>query len=201
MKLAIFVEGQTEGCLREFLSRWLHQNQIQGIGINLRPFNGVGEYLNEIGRRANLALATRGVLGAVGIIDFYASTLQYPDSPIGAQYQWAKQEMERRVGHDRFRQHFAVHETEAWLLSDLNVFPREIRDELPKTSRPESVNHRRPPGERLRDIYWRKLNRKYKKPIEGASLFRKLNPQIAYEKCPHLRLLLDDVLALASRLE
>jgi predicted ATPase len=110
----------------------------------------------------------------------------------------AKQEMERRVSHDHFRQHFAVHETEAWLLSDLNVFPREIQGDLPRTSRPESINHQHPPGHRLKDIYWRRLNRKYKKPIEGTSLFRKLDPETAYQCCAHLRLLLDDVLSLAT---
>ena len=199
MKLAIFVEGQTEGCLREFLGRWLEQKQIQGLGVRLRPFKGVGEYLAEIQRSANLALSTPDVVGAVGIMDFYASTLKYPDGSVAAQYEWAKQEVERRVDHPRFRQHFAVHETEAWLLSDPQIFPREIRTGLPKTSRPESVNHRRPPGHRLKDIYWRKLNKKYKKPIEGASLFRKLNPETAYHRCPHLRLLLDDILTLATR--
>ena len=197
MKLAIFVEGQTEYCLREFLSRWLEQQKIRGIGINLRPFKGAGDYLDGIERSAKLALQTPGVLAAIGIVDFYGSTLKYPDGPVATQYQWAKQQLERKVNHPNFRQHFAVHETEAWLLSDPTVFPVEIRGDLPKAP-PESVNHQNPPGRRLKNLYQRRLGRKYKKPIEGASLFRNLDPEIAYQRCLQLRLLLDDVLALAT---
>ncbi len=198
MKLAVFVEGQTEGCLREFLSRWLEQNHVRGVGIDIRCFNGASDYLAGIRRSASLALGTANVLGAIGIIDFYGSTLSYPDDSVANQYQWAKGELERRIDNPRFRQHFAVHETEAWLLSDPNIFPREVRGELPDPRRPETVNHQNPPGRRLKDIYWRKLNKKYKKPIEGTALFRKLNPQTAYGSCPQLRLLFDDILDLAG---
>ena len=111
---------------------------------------------------------------------------------------WAKKELEHKVNHPRFHQHFAVHETEAWLLSDLDIFPPAIRGDLPKTQKPETVNHRHPPSHRLKDIYHRRLARKYSKPLDGASLFRQLNPQTAYNRCPHLKLLLDDILTLAT---
>jgi hypothetical protein len=43
-----------------------------------------------------------------------------------------------------------------------------------------------------------KLNKAYKKPLEGSNLFRKLDPELAYSRCPHLQLLLDDILNLAK---
>ena len=198
MKLAIFLEGKTEGCLREFLGCWLEDKLTNQVRIQPVKFNGVGEYLKEIAPRANRALQDPGVLGVIGLIDFYASTMQYPDGPVATQYQWAKKELEHRVNHPRFHQHFAVHETEAWLLSDLDIFPPAIRGDLPKTQKPETVNHRHPPSHRLKDIYHRRLARKYSKPLDGASLFRQLNPQTAYNRCPHLKLLLDDILTLAT---
>src|SRR5207249_6065023 len=101
------------------------------------------------------------LIGAVGLIDLYGSGLEYPDGTLDQKYDRAKQDLEKRVNESRFRQHFAVHETEAWLLSDLEVFPREIRGELPKTDEPETVNFQSPPSHRLKDVYWRKLHKKY----------------------------------------
>ena len=43
--------------------------------------------------------------------------------------------LEAQVGHDRFRQHFAVLETEAWLLCDPTLVPEGV----PKKS-PEQIN-------------------------------------------------------------
>jgi hypothetical protein len=40
--------------------------------------------------------------------------------------------------------------------------------------------------------------REYKKVEDGSALFGKLDPHRAYEKCPHLRILLDDMLSLAK---
>lgn len=61
----------------------------------------------------------------------------------------------------------AVHETEAWLLSDPGIFPAEGRRAFPdRCRRPETVNFD--------------------------------EPEVAYERCPSLKALLDDMLALAQ---
>lgn len=106
--------------------------------------------------------------------------------------------MEHRVDHSHFQQHFAVHETEAWLLSDPGIFPAAVRDRLEAAaSAPESVNFKQPPAKLLQLLY-RTTGREYKKVVDGSALLSKLDPNRAYERCPHLRMLPDEMLALAK---
>jgi len=195
------VEGETEKFLPDFLTRWVRPRTTKPIAIKPVNFRGVGNYMTDFAKRSRLLLAQPDVIAVVGLIDFYGSGLQYPDGTIHQQYTWAKDILEKQVNKPRFRQHFAVHETEAWLLSDPNIFPREVALRLPKTTVPETVNTRRPPSRRIRDLYRLRLNRTYNKPLEGSSLFGKLDPELAYEQCPHLKLLLDDFLVLTQRAE
>jgi hypothetical protein len=114
-------------------------------------------------------------------------------------YTWAKEHLEQRVGHPKFRQHFAVHETEAWLLADPEVLPREVCKALPaKISRPETINFNEPPASLLNRTYRERLGKGYRKAIDGPNLFQSLSPDRAYEKCPALKALLDDMLSLAQ---
>jgi hypothetical protein len=103
------------------------------------------------------------------------------------------------VSHPRFRQHFAVHETEAWLLSDPSILPKQVRAALPRRcERPETVNFEEPPAKLLERLYRERVGRSYKKVTDGANLFGKLEPAAICDKCPHARRLLDDMLALAT---
>lgn len=198
MKLALFVEGETEKYLREFLKPWLDPKLGQSIDISVVNLNGVGNYLKDFDERARRDLRKGHLCGVVGLIDFYGSGLRYPHETVEKNYAWAKRELEQRVGESRFRQHFAVHETEAWLLSDPQIFPTGIAGHLPKQPNPETINLQHPPSKRLKDLYRTKLNRTYEKPLDGSTLFRKLDPEVAYSRCPHLQLLLDDMLSLAK---
>ncbi|WP_104984498.1 DUF4276 family protein [Sorangium cellulosum] len=75
----------------------------------------------------------------------------------------------------------------------------EVRAALPgKCAHPETVNFDTPPAKLLERLYRDKLKRGYKKVIDGTNLFRALDPDVAYGKCPYLKLLLDDMLALAT---
>jgi Domain of unknown function (DUF4276) len=198
VKLILYVEGDTEKeVLPKFLRRWLDPRLENNVGIAPVNLDGVSNYLKEFANRAQLDLGAADVLGCVGIIDLYGSGLPYSNGTIETKYKWAKDELEKQVGHPRFRQHFAVHETEAWLLSEPQIFPRDIVSHLPKTPTPERVNFQDPPSYRLKELYWQKLGKKYKKPIEGSRLFQKLDPEVACTCCPHLRLLLEDILTLA----
>ena len=203
MKLAIFVEGPTErDVLPRFFRQWLDP-RVSGRRVEIAAvnFDGVGNYLNQFPRRVRAALRDPQVIGAIGLIDFYGSTLRYPSGGVKEQYLWASRELEARVNDRRFRQHFAVHETEAWLLSDLAVFPKDVADRLPRSQQPETVNQRNTPAKRLREVYWNQRGEKYQKPLHAARLFEQLDPTIAAAKCPHLQLLLDDLLVLASGAE
>jgi Domain of unknown function (DUF4276) len=195
--LLLYVEGQTEEeALPGFFQRWLADN---GQNVRIKPvnFKGAGRYLHDFAKRAKLDLTSGSASGIIGLLDLYGSSLSYPQKAVAEKYRWAKAKLEAEVGDTRFRQHFTVHETEAWLLSGKDVFPQQINVRLPKTP-PEGINFQNPPSKRLERLYPSHVNRKYAKVRDGVDLFDKLDPNAAYARCPHLKLLLDDILALAT---
>ena len=198
MIVLLYVEGDTEqAALPDFFRRWL-LGKGSDLQIKAVNFNGVGSYLREFSKRARRDLSGTYILGIIGLIDLYGSQLSYPTGSTHEKYSWAKSELEQRVGDQRFRQHFAVHETEAWLLSGEKLFPPAIDIRLPKTP-PEGVNFQNPPATLLQQMCSTHLDRNYGKRVDGTELFGKLDPDSTYDRCPHLKLLLDDLLALAKR--
>jgi hypothetical protein len=196
VRLLLYVEGDTEeAALPDFFRRWL-LGRGSDLEIRAVNFKGVGSYLREFAKRAKGDLSGRYVRGIVGLVDLYGSHLSYPNGSVEEKYLWAKGELEQRVGDRRFRQHFAVHEAEAWLLSGEKLFPQPIDVRLPKTP-PEGINFQNPPGTLLQNLYLANLDRNYGKVLDGTELFQKLDPDVAYDRCPHLKLLLDDILSLA----
>ena len=101
------------------------------------------------------------------------------------------------VDHSRFRHYFAVHELEAWLLSDPRIFPNPVSKVIPSRE-PELINMQQPPKALLRNLYRTKTKTTYKEIIHGTDLFGRLDPNLAYQRCPHLRQMLDDMLDLAK---
>ena len=196
MRILLYVEGDTEKSLPAFISRWLAPKIQDNVQIRPVNFHGVGNYKNEFARRALRDLRSPEIIGIVGVIDFYGSGLAYPNGSFDEKCAWAKRQLEAEVNSQRFRQHFAVHETEAWLLSAPGIFPAAIRPGLPKNRNPETVNTHHPPSKHLKRLYRTQLNHTYGKAVEGAHLFSQLDPDTAYESCAHLRYLLDDVRAL-----
>lgn len=204
MRFALFIEGQTEEALPGFLKRWLDPRLPSRVGIKTICFKGLHKYYSQIKTKVDLNLAGnsgKNIIAAIGLIDLYGPTF-YPHGKLrpAERYAWAKEHLEQKVGHPKFRQHFAVHETEAWLLADPEVLPREVRSALPaKVSRPEAVNFNEPPASLLNRVYRERLGKDYRKTIDGPNLFQSLSPDRAYEKCPALKALLDDMLSLAQQ--
>lgn len=166
-------------------------------------FDGWRDYYDEIHKKVRLNLSGKSgadVVGAFGLLDLYGPTFYPPHrTTVEDRYAWAKADIEEKVGHPLFRQHFAVHETEAWLLSEPSLFPQPVRAALPgRCDRPETVNFDEPPAKLLERLYRDKLRRSYKKVTDGANLFGRLDPQVIRSKCPHARELLDDMLELAT---
>lgn len=204
MKFVLFVEGKTEKiALRDFIKRWLDPRLPEPVGIRIVRFDGWRDYEKDIPKKVFLNLSGKAgadVIAAIGLLDLYGPTF-YPGgtSTVAQRHDWAKRELERSVGHARFRQHFAVHEIEAWLLADPTIFPPQVGKALPgNCDQPETVNFRDPPAQLLERLYRARLNTAYKKVTDGANLFRALDPAIAYGKCPYLQRLLDDMLMLAT---
>ena len=207
MKIILFVEGITEAkALPAFLKRWLDPRLNKPIAIQAVDFDGASELIAESPKRiqAYLNAPRQDVIAVVALLDLQGVPLSFPVGTSGAAERtaWAKQELEAKVGNTRFRQFFAVHELEAWLLSDPTIFPKDLQGTLPaKIKRPEEINLHEPPSALLGRLYQSKMRKPYRKSTDGARLFADLNPEIAYQKCPSLKMLLDEMLALAEAVQ
>jgi uncharacterized protein DUF4276 len=205
LKFVLFVEGYSEKMsLPAFLKRWLDNRLRQPVGMKIVRFEGWADYNRDVQKKARVHLNAPGsddVVAVIGLIDLYGPTI-FPAHLANAddRYNWGKGEFENRVAHERFRHFFAVHETEAWLLSEPALFHHDIRGSFPgRIAEPETVNFTEPPAKMLERLYKNRLKQTYKKVTHGKELFDKLDPATAYDKCPRLRELLDEMLRLAIR--
>ncbi len=203
MKFILFVEGHTEQkAVPAFLKRWLDKQLTQPVGVQPVRFDGWPQLVKDVRQHTQMYLNApkQDVIAVISLLDLYGPTF-YPADKTNklARYQWAKEYLEKQVAQEKFRQFFAIHETEAWLFSDPKLFPQDVRQYLPDTEKrpPENVNFDEPPAKLLERLYRLHLKRKYGKVTDGKSLFAKLDPNVAYEHCPHLRELLDEMLRLA----
>lgn len=201
MKFVLFVEGDTErNVLPSFFKRWLDPRLKNPVGIKTVKFNGWPEQVKDSPTKAKLHLKDNDVIAVIALLDLYGPTF-YPSNKLNVteRYEWAKGDLEKKVNHPRFRQFFAVHETEAWLLSQPDIFPQEIKTAFPgSTVNPEDVNFTEPPAKLLSRLYTQKTGRTYKKVTYGKDLFDKLDVSVAYEKCPQLKAMLNEMLKLAK---
>ncbi|HQU42417.1 MAG TPA: DUF4276 family protein [Pirellulales bacterium] len=203
MKFILLVEGATEhGAAGAFLKRWLDLRLSQPVGIETNAFDGYAALVKDMPVRARMHLEgarRHEIVAVVALLDLYGPTFYPPDkTSANERYDWGKQHFEREVGLDKFRLFFAVHEFEAWLLSDPAVFPTPVKNALPrKIAHPERVNFGEPPSRLLDRTYRRQMNKGYKKTVHGRKLFAKLDPDVATQKCPHLKELLEEMLRLA----
>ncbi|WP_300160727.1 DUF4276 family protein [Solidesulfovibrio sp.] len=199
MKIILLVEGETEQkALPEFFRRWLQGRHVDPLpAISAVNAEGCGNHIKECARRTELHLKNPDVVAVFGLLDVYgANNIPGHCRTVDEKCDYLRQLLEREVGSPKFRQHFAVHELEAWLLSDPTIFPPAVRKGLPaKAARPETVNSTEPPSKLLERLYRKATKREYKKRVDGHTLFTRLDPNLAYAKCKALAALLDDMLA------
>ncbi len=201
MRFILFVEGYTEHkALPAFLKRWLDPRLSKSVGIQTVRFEGWAKFVEEAPKKAEMYVSRSDVIAVIGVLDLYGPDFYPVDKPTpDDRYEWAKRHLEEKVGQDKFFQFFAVHELEAWLLSAPSIFPSSVGSQVGKLSRsPERVNNTNPPARRLDLIYKTQLGRRYRKLVDGVDLFRRLDPVVAYDKCPRLKDLLDEMLRLAE---
>lgn len=210
MKFVVLVEGQTEAaCIGPFLQKWLNRQLNHSVGIDPVNLGGWAKFENEVGKRVGTYLEhprlASDLVAVVGLLDLYIpDSDHYPRklTTVQQRYDWGVERIRRKVPsmhHDRFRMYFAVHEFEAWLLSQPGNFPRDVRSSLAKVKRPETVNFDEPPAKLLQRLYRQRTNRSYKKITDGRQLVEKLDPEIAAGKCPYLKRMLDEMLELAKQ--
>lgn len=204
MKFIFFVEGDTEKkSLPVFLKKWIDPKLSKPVGVKIVRFNGWRELVNDTPKKAMLYLTgpqKDDIVAVIALLDLYGPTIYPSDKKTAKErYEWARGDLEERVNHAKFRQFFAVHETESWLLSDPDLFPSEIRKAFPgRIQRPEEIDFDEPPAKLLGRLYQEKLKRTYKKTTDGYELFNKLAPYLAYNKCPRIKEFLDEMLKLAQ---
>ncbi|MBM3746985.1 MAG: DUF4276 family protein [Acidobacteria bacterium] len=203
MRFVLFVEGHTErDALGPFLKRWLDPRLERPVGIQVVRFNGWQHLVHDVAVRARLHLEGprgSGVVAAVGLLDLYGPDFYPPDrSSAEERRRWAIGEIQTKVDHPRFRMFFAVHELEAWILSQPENLPQAVRQALPqRVEQPESIDFNEPPAKLLDRLYEAHTGRGYKKRTYGRNLLDRLDPEVAYRKCPCLAEMLNYMLEAA----
>ena len=202
MKFILCVEGHTEHhALSEFLRRWLNARLSKNVGVRTDNFRSGAKLLAGIQQRVRYHLSATNagdIIAVIALIDLYGQRYPSRCRTVNEKCAWLTNEVTKGIKQRKFRMFCAVHETEAWLLTQPECFPKPIREALRPLSRsPETVDFDSPPSKLLSRLYRQKLNRPYVKPFHGAALFQKLDPDVAYSKCPWLRRMLDEMLRLA----
>lgn len=204
MKFILFVEGHTEDkALPKFLKKWLDPKLTKPVGIKIVRFEGWPELVKDAPLKAKMHLngpAKDEIIAVISLLDLYGPTF-YPQHVVASEerYVWAKKYLEDSVDQLKYYQFFAVHEVEAWLLSEPKIFPLAVqRAFTKKIDHPETLNFDEPPAKLLERLYHLHVRRSYKKVVNGRELFGKLDAEAAYKKCPKLKELLDKMLELAK---
>ncbi len=201
MKFILLCEGKTEQlALPEFLKRWLDVRLTQRVGIKPVKYEGWRALYDDYQKKAGMYLDEEDVVGVITLLDLYGPVF-YPQNKLSVveKIVWGREHFQNAIDHSKFRFFFAVHELEAWLLSDPSLFPPEIQQSFPgRIQQPETVDFDEPPAKLLDKLYSLKLRKSFKKTTNGKELFLKLSPDIAYAKCPYLRELLDEMLRMAK---
>jgi hypothetical protein len=207
MKFILFVEGYTENeALPKFLKSWLDPKLSKPVGIKTVRFEGWPELVKDAPLKAKMHLhgtAKDEIIAVISLLDLYGPTF-YPVDITASEnrYTWAKKYLEDKVAQQKYYQFFAVHEVEAWLLSEPKNFPPAVQRAFSnKIDQPEKVNFDEPPAKLLERLYPLHVGRSYKKVVNGKELFGKLDAEAAYQKCPKLKELLDKMLELAKAAE
>lgn len=199
MKFVLFVEGETERkSLPNFLKQWLDPQLRSPVGIKIVLLNGWSNLSQRLVQAELRQPQSDDVIAGLGLLDMHGPTYPAHTTSLSDRYRWKVQQIEQEVNHPKFRMFLAVHETEAWLLSQPGLFPREIGEAIARERRqPEAVNFNEPPKLLLDRLYRKHINRTYKKTVNGPDLFSRLDPSIAYDACPYLAAMLDAMLGLA----
>jgi Domain of unknown function (DUF4276) len=208
MHFRIFVEGDTERLsLSNFIKQWLDPQLKAPVGVYITKFQGCSLYLKDVKSAAHRIIkANQDLVAVIGLLDLYGlPPTIYTDTKIlndtaQVRADWCKAKLEKDVNNPKFRQFFAIHEIEAWLLSDFSNMPTlnlSTREKNKISNNPEAVNFNTPPAKLLKQQY-NAIGRIYDKKVEGKRIFDKLEAQKVYAKCPNFKLMMDEILSLAQ---
>jgi hypothetical protein len=206
VRFVLFVEGHTEKKgIAGFLKRFLDPPRLhQPVGIKVIRFDGWSDLIKDLPQLVRLHLDDpkhRGeTIGLIALLDLYGPTI-YPGHArtVDQRVAWARKHFESKVDHPKFRMFFAVHEIEAWFLSQPALFPKPLQRSLMAKARdPEGVNFDRPPKVLLERLYREKMKREYREVTQGREFLSQLDPVAVARACPHFRAMIEEMVAMAG---
>lgn len=188
--IVLLVEGATETALKGALKRFLDA-RAKALGrpkVALRTKTLLTQ--GGLQRRIKQELRDPKVTAVVGLIDVY------PNFKSAAQ---AKAFLRKKANNDpRFYAHVAQYDVEAWLLPFWDDICKRLKVKRARPgTKPEQVNHHKPPSKRLAELY-RIKRRKYKKPIEMAAILKNKDLTIIANQCPEFKAFLNTLLTLSN---
>ena len=201
MKFVMLVEGKTEkGVLQQFLDRFLNKKLENRVGVKI----AIAVSLKDLKIKATNYLTSPNssdYIAVIGLRDLYGfEEIKRGNRSKDEFYTYAIDKIEKEINQPKFKMFFAVHELEAWLFSQPDIFHRKIQSQIKHIgSQPEQINFDHPPAKLLGEIYRNHLGKNYGKTTDGWNLFNSLDPGVACEKCPKLKEMLDEMLELATR--
>ncbi|MEO7715688.1 MAG: DUF4276 family protein [Capsulimonas sp.] len=205
MKFILFVEGETERkALPEFLSRCITLRFSEGKHVRFEAIDlkGWANLHKEVAQRSRDYIEgpeKDKIIAIISLLDLYGPDFCPEGESIATRYELGVEHMKRSMDDKKYRHFFAVHETEAWLLSDPRIFPQKVQEALkPLSKNPEKINSGHPPAKQLNTIYRSKLNRSYNKVTDGANLFPQLDAKIALDACPYLNQMIEGLVNLVK---
>jgi hypothetical protein len=199
-RIVILCEGKTEElAVRHFISRQWEANGLASIGLDSKNLRGS---LDKVASIARNYLDEPGILAVFTVIDLYRmnrvrhSVNDELETKVRRVQAWLRDQLGRHPRESDFRPHVSVHEVEAWVLAEGNALAKKLRDPtIGPDPNAEEKNFQHPPHERLRDLFRRKLDKRYQKIEDGEPLFSKMQFQPVYETCRYFREFYDDLKA------
>src|SRR5438045_2924469 len=126
MKLVVLVEGDTEKqTAADFMKRWLDPQLKQSVGIQVVRFEGYSKLTQKLVDRAKSHLngpRNQEIIAVITLLDLYGPEFPGYVTTFKERYDWGVAHFQNAVHEPRFRMFFAVHEFEAWLLSQPDIF-------------------------------------------------------------------------------
>jgi len=197
--VVILCEGKSD---EEILKVLFKKERLYHINPLLQPLDGVTEFKERnIRSRVCSSLKRPGVLAVFALIDLKGSRVDYPPNITSYtnRAKFLKEHLKKFLSglpeSDRFYPHVAVHDIEAWILADKDAVAKYLKTSTIayKADVPESIDFNRPPSYILKDLF-RDKELVYRKTVHGPDLFRTVNIDIVYNKCPHFKDFIDDLL-------
>jgi Domain of unknown function (DUF4276) len=197
MRIKILCEGSTEEGLRKLLAQAI---DIQGCGIKIKSYEGVGALLRGLDGRTEFELRS-GVQIIFCLVDYYHYPLPQDTKslPLEQRLNAIKLDVVGRIDESRrssVRCHVVVHEVEAWILADEQMVAQRLKiKNLSPWQQPEAVNDMKPPAKILEELFRTRspLKKRYSKYKDGVDLLGKIDWQKVYTKCPTFKQLVDDL--------